>query len=95
MRITAPVPAAADAFWAANIDDSVGEAARLPEARATIPDDAWGRADDLGDRYASAAIRTSHPDHSRWEEPVLVTLRDRDGDRSVVGIERPRYTSAL
>ena len=58
---------------------------------ASIPEQAWGPADDVGYRYVVAAIRTMHPDHPLWEEPVLVTLRDRNGELDVVGIERPRY----
>ena len=59
-------------------------------ARAGVPQAAWGPADDVGDRYTVAAIRTVHPDFPRWTEPVVVTLRDRAGDVRVVGIERPR-----
>ncbi len=66
-----------------------GEAVDLAEARATVPDAAWGPPDDVGDRYAVAAIRTLHPEFPHWSEPVLVTLRDRAGDVDVVAIERP------
>ena len=59
------------------------------EARASVPEAAWGPADDAGDRYAVAAIRTLHPEFPHWSEPVLVTLRDRAGEVDVVGIERP------
>ena len=65
------------------------EAVELDEARTTVPDAAWGPADDVGDRYAVAAIATLHSEFSHWEQPVVVTLRDRAGDVSVVGIERP------
>ena len=62
----------------------------LEGARADVPQAAWGPADDLGDRYAVAAIRTIHTDFPHWKEPVVVTLRDRAGDVRVVGVERPR-----
>ena len=62
----------------------------LEEARAGIPQAAWGPADDVGDRYTVAAIRTVHTDYPHWKEPVVVTLRDRAGDIRVVGIARPR-----
>ena len=65
------------------------EAVELDAARATVPDATWGPADDVGDRYAVAAIATLHSEFSHWEQPVVVTLRDRAGDVSVVGIERP------
>ena len=51
--------------------------------------DAWGPTDDVGDRYAVAAIATLHAEFPHWEQPVVVTLRDRTGDVRVVGIERP------
>ncbi|MEE9534650.1 MAG: hypothetical protein V3W06_09525 [Acidimicrobiia bacterium] len=62
----------------------------LAETRAPVPDAAWGPADDVGDRYAVAAIHTLHPDFPHWREPVVVSLRDRTGEVNVVGIERPR-----
>ena len=62
----------------------------LKGARAGVPQAAWGPADDVGDRYTVAAIRTVHTDYPHWKEPVVVTLRDRAGDIRVVGIERPR-----
>ena len=62
----------------------------LEGARAGVPQAAWGPADDVGDRYTVAAIRTVHTDYPHWKEPVVVTLRDRAGDIRVVGIERPR-----
>ena len=62
----------------------------LDDARATVPETAWGPADDVGDRYAVAAITTLRAEFPHWEQPVVVTLRDRTGDVRVVGIERPR-----
>lgn len=62
----------------------------LEGTRAGVPRAVWGPADDVGDRYAVAAIRTVHTDFPYWTEPVVVTLRDRAGNVRVVGIERPR-----
>ncbi len=70
-------------------EQPVGEEVQLDEARATVPNAAWGPPDDVGYRYAVAAIHTLHPDFPHWREPVLVTLRDRNGEVDVVGIERP------
>ncbi len=67
-----------------------GEVVELQEAHVRIPEGAWGRADDVGDRYAAAAIQTLHPDFPHWTEPVLVTLRNRRDEVDVVGIQRPR-----
>lgn len=68
----------------------VGEVVDRDETGTTVPDAAWGPPDDVGDRYAVAAIHTVHTDYPHWNEPVVVTLRDRAGDVRVVGIERPR-----
>ena len=62
----------------------------LAETRAPVSEATWGPADDVGDRYAVAAIQTLHPDFPHWREPVVVSLRDRAGEVNVVGIERPR-----
>ena len=62
----------------------------MAEARAPVPEAAWGPADDAGDRYAVATIRTLHLDFPHWADPVVVSLRDRAGDVEVVGIVRPR-----
>ena len=74
----------------ANREEPYGRETMLDEARATVPELAWGPADDVGYRYTVAAIRTTHPDHPLWKEPVLVTLRNRNEELDVVGIERPR-----
>ncbi len=73
-----------------NQEQPVGEQIELEGARATVPDDAWGPRDDVGDRYAVASIRTFHPNFPHWKAPVKVTLRDRGGEVDVAGIERPR-----
>ena len=67
-----------------------GRLSSSAEARAPVPEAAWGPADDAGDRYAVATISTRHPDFPHWKEPVVVSLRDRAGDVEVVGLERPR-----
>jgi hypothetical protein len=61
----------------------------IGQARVGVPAAAWGPADDVGDRYAVAAIQTLHPVEPQWRAPVRVTLRDRGGAITVVGIERP------
>ena len=66
------------------------EEVELDDTRATVSEAAWGPTDDVGDRYAVAALTTFHPDFQHWEQPVIVTLRDRVGTLEVVGIERPR-----
>jgi len=56
-----------------------------------VPAAAWGPADAFGYRYARARIATFHDDFPWWQQPVVVTLRDRgDGAIDIVGIERPR-----
>ena len=67
----------------------MGDTVDLNDPGTALPDAAWGPLDDVGDRYAVAAIRTLHPEFPHWGEPVLVTLQDRAGDVDVVGIERP------
>jgi hypothetical protein len=55
------------------------------------PAGAWGPPDDFGYRYLRARIATRHPDYPWWNEPVVVTLRDRgDEGIDIVGISRPR-----
>jgi hypothetical protein len=61
----------------------------LAGARVIVPDAAWGPEDDAGDRYAIAAIETTHPDFPAWQNPVHVTIRDRRGSLEVVGVARP------
>jgi hypothetical protein len=56
---------------------------------AAVPYDAWGPKDPSGARYTVARIETSHPRFPQWRAPVVVTLRDRNGVKEVVGIERP------
>ena len=37
-------------------------------------------------------VRTHDLDYPHWVEPVLVALRDRRGEISVIGIERPQMS---
>ena len=61
------------------------------ERQSAIPRGAWGTEDRFGYRYSRAHILTRHGDFPRWEQPVIVTLRDKgNGEIDVVGIERPR-----
>ncbi len=96
IRVGAALPGATyRALWSAldNLagkESPIGEEVELDGARATVTQAAWGPTDDVGYRYTVAGIRTLHPDFSHWSEPVKVTLRDRQGEVDVVGIERPR-----
>jgi hypothetical protein len=73
----------------AGTEQPVGDEAQVEAGRVAVPAAAWGPADDAGFRYAIASIRTTYADYPQWANPVLVTLRDRNGSPEVVGIERP------
>src|SRR5215218_5014740 len=73
----------------AGTEQPVGDEVQVEPGRVPVPAAAWGPADDAGFRYAIASIRTTHPDYPQWADPVVVTLRDRNGSPEVVGIERP------
>ena len=73
----------------AGTEQPVADEAQIEPGRGPVPAAAWGPADDAGFRYAKASIRTTHPDYPQWADPVMVTLRDRNGSPEVVGIERP------
>ena len=81
--------------WSA-FDNRTGGVAGLSdrevsETRIAVPTNAWGTPDDFGYRYLRAHIFTRHPDFAWWEEPVIVTVRDKGTDGiDIVGIERPR-----
>ena len=68
----------------------VGDEIVTETPRVSVPNDAWGPADDFGYRYAEARISTRHTDFLHWQAPVIVSLRDRGGEVDVVGISRPR-----
>jgi len=58
-------------------------------SRLVVPADAWGTRDQAGDRYAMASIKTIDPAYAWWSNPVVITLRERNGLVTVVGIRRP------
>ena len=59
------------------------------EPRAAIPPTAWGAPDANGIRYAVAVISTIQPEFPHWDQPVRVTIRNRNGWLDIVGIDRP------
>jgi hypothetical protein len=73
----------------AGTDKPVNDEMQVAQGRVSVPDGAWGPADDAGLRYATASIRTTHPGNPQWANPVRVTVRERNGSPEVVGIERP------
>jgi len=61
------------------------------EPSISVPTGAWGTPDAFGYRYLRAHIFTRHPDFPWWEQPMVVTLRNKgDEGIDIVGIERPR-----
>lgn len=55
-----------------------------------IPAAAFGPADAFGYRYAEAHVSTRHDEFPQWAGPVVITVRERDGEFDIVGIVRPR-----
>ena len=94
-RVGAARPGATyQAQWAAfdnqrGTEQPFGAEIVLNERQLAIPDGAWGPRDEAGFRYATAAIRSVHPDFPHWADPVRVTVRNKNGSMDVVGIERP------
>jgi hypothetical protein len=70
-------------------ESPMGTTWNLATASAAVPYDAWGPKDPSGARYAVARIETLHPRFPYWRVPVVVTLRDRNGVKDVVGLVRP------
>jgi len=70
--------------------NEAGGEATVTAGRAQVPADAWGPRDSNGMRYAQAEISTEHPDFPGWSQPVVMTVRDRNGNFDIVGIMRPR-----
>ena len=71
-----------------------GAGGTIAESRAlAVPESAWGPADASGFRYAIVSIRTLQDGYQHWAQPIRVTLRDRDGRATVVGIDRPAGTA--
>ena len=59
--------------------------------RIGVPVNAWGSPDAFGYRYLRAHIFTHHADFQWWNEPVIVTVRDKGaGGVDIVGIDHPR-----
>jgi hypothetical protein len=91
---TAPGGASYRAQWAAlynlkNEERPRGKEVELSESKLAVPEDAWGPQDDGRYRYAVVRIRTFHADNPQWQEPVVVTVRDKGGKYEVVGLQRP------
>jgi hypothetical protein len=61
----------------------------LTGSRIVVPDEAWGARDPAGDRDAMASMKTIDPASAWWSSPVVITLRERNGMVTVVGIRRP------
>jgi hypothetical protein len=59
------------------------------ESHVVIPPDVWGPSDAAGFRYAVAEISTIQRAFPHWIEPVVITIRNRNGSVDVVGIDRP------
>jgi hypothetical protein len=74
-----------------NEERTVGGEAGSSSAKLAIPKDAWGPKDDANFRYTVARIRTVHADNPQWQEPVVLTIRDKGGKYDVVGLQRPRH----
>jgi hypothetical protein len=70
-------------------EKSVQQETEQPSTKLEIPQNAWGPADKWGFRYALVKIKTNHPQFTNWSEPVSVTLRSRDSNVDIVGIQRP------
>ena len=90
----APAAATYDVEWS-SFDNRAGRdyAVQVPvqttETRAPVPAGAWGAPDAIGDRYATASIRTIQANHRHWSRPVRITLRERGGVVAVVAVDRP------
>lgn len=86
--------------WAAldnlqNEEHPVGDEVRVSGRNLSVPNEAWGPKDDANLRYSVARIRTYHPQHPEWEEPVVVTLREDGGRYDIVGLKRPRHDATI
>lgn len=73
-----------------NEERATGDEVETAARGLAVPANAWGPKDDAGFRYAVARIRSFQAENPKWQEPVVVTLRDKGGDFDVVGLERPR-----
>jgi len=81
--------------WSAFDNRTGGEAVlndhELDEPGVAVPANAWGTPDAFGYRYLRAHVFTRHADFPWWEQPVVVTLRNKGNEGvDIVGIARPR-----
>jgi hypothetical protein len=60
-----------------------------------VPAQAWGPQDLSGFRYGIVSIRTVQDGYLHWAEPVRITLRERGGQVTVVGVDRPAGRQTL
>jgi hypothetical protein len=98
IRVGAATPAATYVSrWsrfdnASGAQEAIGASATIEDNRARIPADAWGPADASGARYAAIAIETYHPEFPVWKNAVTITVRKRNGEVDIAGIDRPGET---
>jgi hypothetical protein len=78
-----------------NEERPVGSEVAFSATKLAIPEEAWGAKDDTNFRYAVARIHTFHSDNPQWQEPVVLTVRDKEGQYDVVGLQRPRHDSKI
>ena len=96
----APRGASYRAQWSAldnlkNEERPRGKEVELSESKLAVLEDAWGPQDDARYRYAVVRIRTFHADNPHWQEPIVVTVRDKGGKYEVVGLQRPRHDAKV
>jgi hypothetical protein len=95
-RVGVASPDAAYRIAWAPFDNSAGRtrpvvvSATTAAPRVPVPAAAWGPRDPAGIRYAEAAVGVAHPQFPHWQQPVRVTVRDRNGRIDVVGVDHPR-----
>jgi hypothetical protein len=78
-----------------NEEQRIADAIELADPRMSIPAAAWGPHDDANYRYAVARISTLHSDNPQWNEPVILTVRDKGGKYDIVGLRRPRHDAKI
>jgi hypothetical protein len=74
-----------------NQEELVGAEVKVSGRRMAIPERAWGPRDDTGSRFAVARISTLQSANPQWNEPVVLTLREKGDVYDVVGLQRPRH----
>ena len=78
-----------------NEEQRIRDAVELMDPRMSIPAGAWGPRDSANYRYAVARISTLHFDDPQWNEPLILTIRDKGGTCDVVGLRRPRHDAKI